>query len=285
MSWKASGAAKEITCGTKGQKLKIADKLVLMILSDDYNEGRGFAWPSQETLAEECLCTDRGLRGILERLASYGLIEIEHRGRKGNRYKLLFALKTGKSLRNAVPQSDDGIEERDDDLEEREPDLEERAGSLQPLVEPIVKPIINNHPSKSYNKKSKPPYDYSNFVNRYYALIGTTPDDPPWLLELYEPLCVDFGEDAVLDEIEPWAKSQGGIKSLTGNKYGPGKFLKQVRVMLEQGPPKAERDKNNPFTPQEELDRQMHGHWRLNPDQAPKKWREENGYDKPIEEI
>lgn len=234
MSWKASGAAKEITHGTSGQKLKMADKLVLMVLSDDYNEGRGFAWPSQETLAKECLCTDRGLRGILERLEAFGLINIEHRGRLGNRYKLLFALKTSKTLRNGVPQSVGDIEEQEENIEERNGNIEERAGSSELEVKPLEEPLVVL-PSKP-SQKSKPSFNFKNFSRRYYKLVGTTPSEKPWDKEAYTKLCEEWGEDAVLGKLKDWVNNHGGPRKLKENIYAPGDFLKQVVVMLEEEP-------------------------------------------------
>ena len=105
MSWRASGKAKMIPREINGQILTAQDKLLLMILSDDYNEEIGAAWRSQGRLAEICFCTDRGVRGSLEKLENAGLIEVVHGGRFGNEYKLLFVSPEHVSLRNVVPQS------------------------------------------------------------------------------------------------------------------------------------------------------------------------------------
>lgn len=133
VSWKASGAAKALKLGAHGEKLNMADKLVLMVISDDYNEARGCGWSSQQLLAEECLCTPRGLRGILDRLEQFGLLVIEHRGRLGNRYRLPFH---HDGLRNTVPYEKSTLRNEAVNIEERHVGLEEPAGSSQPLVEP-----------------------------------------------------------------------------------------------------------------------------------------------------
>lgn len=129
MSWKASGAAKDITHGTNGQKISMADKCVLMVLSDYWDERRQYAWPSQETLAEQCICTERGMRGILYRLQSFGLINIVQGGRSGNKYLLLFV----QNYRNGVPVIGNGLPERKNDLPEPEGILPEPAGAVEPL--------------------------------------------------------------------------------------------------------------------------------------------------------
>lgn len=97
MSWKASSTAKELTKGIHGEKLSMADKLVLMILSENYLEDKGFVWCSQKLLSKHCVCSERGLRGILERLERFGLVGIAHRAKLGNYYTLIF-------MRNHVPQ-------------------------------------------------------------------------------------------------------------------------------------------------------------------------------------
>src|ERR1700732_4595346 len=121
MSWKASGIAKELTVGLHGERLSMADKLVLMILSENYIEKKGFVWCSQQELSTQCLCTSRGLRGILDRLHKFGLVGIVHRGRRGNYYSLPF-------MGNGVPQKVSDFEERSDTIEER---IEERHAHLE----------------------------------------------------------------------------------------------------------------------------------------------------------
>lgn len=105
MSWRASGKAKMIQRDVGGQMLTAQDKLLLMVLSDDYNEESGCAWRSQPKLADMCFCTDRGIRFSLQKLERAGLIQVVHGGRFGNEYRLLFVSEGEKSLRNTVPQS------------------------------------------------------------------------------------------------------------------------------------------------------------------------------------
>ena len=90
MSWRASGEAKKITKGAHGEKLRHADKLALLIISDDINERMGYGWASEKVLAEECLCSERTFIRLTQRLERFGLLEVEHRGRLGNRYRLPF---------------------------------------------------------------------------------------------------------------------------------------------------------------------------------------------------
>lgn len=112
-----------------GERLSMADKLVLMILSENYIERKGYVWCSQKLLAEQCLCTDRGLRGIMERLERFGLVGIVHRGRQGNYYSLLF-------MRNVVPQTVENFEERHAVIEEAGAGIEERHALLEEQAVP-----------------------------------------------------------------------------------------------------------------------------------------------------
>jgi hypothetical protein len=226
VSWKASGAAKEITHGTNGEKISMADKLVLMVLSDYFDERKQAAWPSQETLAEECICTDRGLRGILQRLQKFGLISIEHRGRLGNRYKLLFAIKGGKVLRNVVPQSEKSIEEQDDDIEEREASQPERAGSSEPLVVEPPEPQRNSATVQGLSKSTTTP-NYKNFRTRFKHVTGIKAGSEKSLVALFMQLATDHGEDAVLDVIKPWAKETGKDNLKRAGRYAARNFLEQ----------------------------------------------------------
>jgi len=79
VSWKASGWAK----GTRGHKSH-GQKLVLMILADYYDDERGFAWPSQARLSEDCEMSLRTIQWALRQLQDGGYVT---RLQKGNQYQ------------------------------------------------------------------------------------------------------------------------------------------------------------------------------------------------------
>lgn len=90
MSWKASGEAKKISQGVHGEKLRHADKLALLVIADGYNDHFGYAWASRQTLAEECLCSERTIVRLTDRLERFGLLSVEHRSGDTNRYRFPF---------------------------------------------------------------------------------------------------------------------------------------------------------------------------------------------------
>ena len=153
MSWKASGKAKSITHGTNGRQIGMADKLVIMVLSDYFDEEDQCAWPSQARLAKECLITDRGLRGVLERLERFGLIRIEHGGHKGNKYFLPFA-------EEVEERSSVLVRNMEGDYRNGGSGDEERAGSYKPSIavklEPAVEPPENSTPINAENQEQQP---------------------------------------------------------------------------------------------------------------------------------
>jgi hypothetical protein len=72
LSWKATAFIKPITHFPDGTKLRSAEKLLLFVLADDHNESRGYAWPSQKTLARNSLLSDRQVRRLLTKILSKG---------------------------------------------------------------------------------------------------------------------------------------------------------------------------------------------------------------------
>jgi hypothetical protein len=79
LSWRASGWAK----ATRGHK-SAGQKLVLLILADYYDDEKGYAWPSQKRLCEDCEMPERTLRWCLSNLISSGFVTVLQ---KGNQYQ------------------------------------------------------------------------------------------------------------------------------------------------------------------------------------------------------
>jgi Helix-turn-helix domain len=70
LSWKATAFVKPITHYPDGTKVRAAEKLLLFVLADDHNDSRGYAWPSQKTLARNALLSDRQVRRLLTKILS-----------------------------------------------------------------------------------------------------------------------------------------------------------------------------------------------------------------------
>jgi hypothetical protein len=75
VSWKATAWAKE-TRGHKG----LASKVLLLVLSDYHDTERGYAWPSQQRLADDCEMSIRSVKYALDWLEECGFITTLQRG-------------------------------------------------------------------------------------------------------------------------------------------------------------------------------------------------------------
>jgi hypothetical protein len=72
-----------------------AQKLVLLLLADSYNEGLEEAWPSAVSLAADAGLSDRAVRIALDALEAAGLITGAHHKWKATRWTLNFGVKVG----------------------------------------------------------------------------------------------------------------------------------------------------------------------------------------------
>lgn len=68
MSHEALTYAKKLVTAPDGSKLKSAEKSVLMVLADSYNEEVGCAWPKMKTMADSCCISDRYCRQLIQGL-------------------------------------------------------------------------------------------------------------------------------------------------------------------------------------------------------------------------
>ena len=263
MSWKASGAAKDIACGAHGEELTMADKLVLMVLSDDFNEDKQYAYPSQDLLAKRCLCTPRGLRGILDRLERFGLIKIVHRGKAGNYYVLLFA------LRNALPQSFEEqagaskvevYEERDAvyeeragsqelDLEQETPKPEQEKASSERTYEPLAIPKPQKHSKQNlprfasraiYRETATPTALASWDAEGFEAFWQAYPKQVGRVRALREWNLMRPPIEEVLAGIAVWKKSSDWKRESGQFIHTPARFLED-QIWKENPEPRIER--------------------------------------------
>lgn len=78
MSWKACAYVKELREG-----LIITEKFVLLVLAEYHRTDDKLAWPSVETLAHDCLMTERGIYQILARLEQKDFIRRTKGGGRG----------------------------------------------------------------------------------------------------------------------------------------------------------------------------------------------------------
>jgi hypothetical protein len=83
MSWKASGYVKGLNGG-----MTRSEKLLMLIISDYFDETTAYAWPTVERLAVESLLTRRHVYRLLDSLVDKGLLRISSGRaiRSSNRY-------------------------------------------------------------------------------------------------------------------------------------------------------------------------------------------------------
>lgn len=119
MSWKATAFVKPMTHYPDGTKIRAAEKLLLFVLADDHNEGRGYAWPSQKTLAKNSLLSDRQVRRLLTKILSKNWpirVELQRKSGKvemgSSHYFFLFGEDNLTSPRAAGADISDGVRTR-----------------------------------------------------------------------------------------------------------------------------------------------------------------------------
>jgi Helix-turn-helix domain len=85
--WKLTAVAKCIVRGVDGDPLLPTEKLALLVLCDYANSETRLAYPARKRLARECLCSERHLIRVTQRLVELGLINIQRGGgRRRNVY-------------------------------------------------------------------------------------------------------------------------------------------------------------------------------------------------------
>lgn len=95
MSWRATAYVKTLTTmPATGAKLRPSQKLLLMVLSDYYNDEQEAAWPSLKRLAEESLVSKRSAITIIQECVAGGILTTETRrdsrgGHTSNYYRFV----------------------------------------------------------------------------------------------------------------------------------------------------------------------------------------------------
>lgn len=109
MSWRATAYVKELREAPNGQKITCAEKLVMFVLADCYNEEYGRAWPSVPTLAAAALTTERNMRRVLRSLESKGLVETAESRGLGHSNSYRFPGYSGEELTRTKPDNLSGL--------------------------------------------------------------------------------------------------------------------------------------------------------------------------------
>lgn len=71
------------------QDLSPLEKLLLIVLSDHFNDKEGAAWPSQQRIALLMGVSDRTVRRLQTSLQDKGILNVEHRTGSSNMYRMI----------------------------------------------------------------------------------------------------------------------------------------------------------------------------------------------------
>jgi hypothetical protein len=82
-------SAKLVGWALEQEGLDIQEKLLLVVLSDHFNDQEGAAWPSQERIARIMNISDRQVRRIQVELINKGFLEVTKRHGQSNIYKMV----------------------------------------------------------------------------------------------------------------------------------------------------------------------------------------------------
>jgi hypothetical protein len=83
MSWPALNYVIELTRAPNGDRLTGSEKLLLMHVAYHRNQVADGAWPSQLTLARECLCSRRWIQELLKSCVQKGVLAARQGGVRG----------------------------------------------------------------------------------------------------------------------------------------------------------------------------------------------------------
>ena len=106
MSWQASAYIKKLRAAPNGERITAYEKLILLHLADAHNEDRGICWPSQPTIADDCMVSVRHVQNLLHALEKKGVIRVIRPERNGRGRYLSYSfpeldVEAGKDARRA----------------------------------------------------------------------------------------------------------------------------------------------------------------------------------------
>lgn len=112
MSWKCTAFVKDLRETPKNpRRITPAEKALLYTLSDYFEEGRGYAWPSLQRIAEESGMSLRSATRLMLALEKDGVLHVDRAVRRSNHYsfigyhdsaKLTLSTKTSNSAKFTV---------------------------------------------------------------------------------------------------------------------------------------------------------------------------------------
>ncbi|MEO6147038.1 MAG: helix-turn-helix domain-containing protein [Sulfuriferula sp.] len=171
--------------------LPLGEKMVLLKLADRANDD-GECWPGQESLASDCSMTDRGVRGVIEKLVTKGFLTVESRRcgqrNKSNLYHLHPEPRSGSKVSH--PERHDILTRNDVPVVYKE----------EPPVEPPVVFTNVNTPPRASNQIPKPETPKIEFDAEQKSFTNISDER----MEQWEDAYRGLDIDAELTRAESW---------------------------------------------------------------------------------
>ena len=304
MSYQATGWVLEFS------ESQLGARLVLHSIAYHLNKDADWCFPSLDTIAKECRMTKSGVIQAMERLEQSGELTVERTERPGsgsvNRYSMpLFlawweeAKKIGEKGKKGQPYCEKGIA----DSGERVNGIEKRVNAIrkkgvrdipEPEVEPEVEPERKNQmnqvlslPFKKDSQEEKASPNYGLFRTRFRSLTGILANTYKDNQAKYEELCRNFGEDAVLEALAEWVKSEGKDEIKKHGKWAAKHFFEEAEILITTSAPEEddEEDPEASFPHMEGDVDAKEEYYRRFPRYAPLSWRIKHGMEPQREEI
>lgn len=115
-------------------------QLLIHLACADWASDEGQFWPSQESIARKCRCSDRYVRDTLDDMEANGLLESRKRQRTSNMYRLLTVNKGGTPISGGTADGPDSYPELSADLTGTPEPQTGTPTPVEPSVEPSEEP-------------------------------------------------------------------------------------------------------------------------------------------------
>ena len=235
---------------------KLASRLVLLAIAHRISNDDGDAWPSVVTIQREAnLCERQVFQSIKELVENKELEVREEVSEKGtNRYHMPKFLAWYKTIQKKqdnkkvpaqrAPAQYAGAQHAGGTLHGHAGAQHAPEPSLRSKDKPSFKPS-EELPSVKDSQEEKASPNYGLFRTRFRSLTGILANTYKDNQAKYEELCRDFGEDAVLEALAEWVKSEGKDEIKKHGKWAAKHFFEEAEILITTSAPE-EDDEEDP---------------------------------------
>ena len=276
---------------------KLASRLVLLAIAHRISNDDGDAWPSVVTIQREAnLCERQVFQSIKELVENKELEVREEVSEKGtNRYHMPKFLAWYKTIQKKqdnkkvpaqrAPAQYAGAQHAGGTLHGHAGAQHAPEPSLRSKDKPSFKPS-EELPSVKDSQEEKASPNYGLFRTRFRSLTGILANTYKDNQAKYEELCRDFGEDAVLEALAEWVKSEGKDEIKKHGKWAAKHFFEEAEILITTSAPEDDEEDPEASFPHMEGDVDAkEEYYRRFPRYAPLSWRIKHGMEPQREEI